>query len=66
MLQGNGECGACVAFDMGSAIGPYRLDLGDVLYAPNLVQDPKVRFRLGGLDHNGPLHRPDFVIEYRM
>ena len=26
-------------FDLDSAKGPYRLDLGDVLYAPNIMKD---------------------------
>ena len=30
-------------FELGSALGPHRLDLGDILYAPNLVKDPQVR-----------------------
>ena len=29
-------------FDLASALGPHRLDLGDILYAPNLVKDPQV------------------------
>ena len=33
---------AIVSFAEG-AKGPYRLDLGDVLYAPNVCQDGKVR-----------------------
>jgi hypothetical protein len=30
-------------FDLSSAVGPVALDLGDVLYAPNLLEDPQVR-----------------------
>lgn len=29
-------------FDMDSAAGPFPLDLGDVIYAPNLLQDAQV------------------------
>jgi hypothetical protein len=32
-------------FDLEGAQGPFKLDLGDILYAPNLLQDNKV----GGL-----------------
>ena len=39
---GGDGCSACITFDLGSASGPYRLDLGDVLYAPNLVRCPSV------------------------
>ena len=30
-------------FDLGGALGPFPLDLGDILYAPNIVKDPQVR-----------------------
>ena len=30
-------------FDLGAALGPFPLDLGDILYAPNIVKDPEVR-----------------------
>jgi hypothetical protein len=30
-------------FDMDTADGPHALDLGDVLYAPNLLEDAQVR-----------------------
>jgi beta-fructofuranosidase len=29
-------------FDLGAAAGPYVLDLGDILYAPNLMTDKQV------------------------
>jgi hypothetical protein len=31
-------------FMLDSAKGPLRLDLGDVLYAPNILEDPQVAF----------------------
>ena len=34
---------AAGAFDLGSALGPFRLDLGDIFYAPNTLADPQVR-----------------------
>jgi hypothetical protein len=34
-------------FDLDAADGPHALDLGDVLYAPNLLEDAQVR---GGRD----------------
>jgi hypothetical protein len=30
-------------FDLDAADGPHALDLGDVLYAPNLLEDAQVR-----------------------
>jgi len=39
-------------FDLPRAIGPFRLDLGDVLYAPNLLED-------GGVSGRGPADGPD-------
>ena len=37
-------CGlCCTAGTAEGAKGPYRLDLGDVLYAPNVCQDDQVR-----------------------
>lgn len=35
-------------FDLSSAVGPLRLDLGDVLYAPNLLRDDGGRLLLFG------------------
>lgn len=35
-------------FDIANASGPERLDLGDVLYAPNVLEDDKGRFLLWG------------------
>lgn len=35
-------------FDLDNAIGPLRLDLGDVLYAPNVMRDDKGRVLLWG------------------
>ncbi|KAL4420475.1 hypothetical protein ABPG75_010131 [Micractinium tetrahymenae] len=35
-------------FELETAKGPYRLDLGDVLYAPNVCQDDKGRWLLWG------------------
>ena len=35
------------------AKGPYRLDLGDVLYAPNVCQDGQVGGRAGGWVRDG-------------
>ena len=39
-------------FLLAGAKGPRRLDLGDILYAPNLLVDAKVC---------APLHRPSHV-----
>lgn len=39
---------SCPQFDMSNAKGPYRLDLGDILYAPNVCQDEKGRWLLWG------------------
>jgi len=39
---------SCPQFDMSSAKGPYRLDLGDILYAPNVCQDKEGRWLLWG------------------
>ena len=33
----------CTVLPAEGAKGPYRLDLGDVLYAPNVLQDSQVR-----------------------
>lgn len=30
-------------FDLSTAIGPYRMDLGDIFYAPNIMADAKVQ-----------------------
>jgi beta-fructofuranosidase len=35
-------------FDLASAAGPFRLDLGDVLYAPNILTDGQGRQLLWG------------------
>ena len=35
-------------FDLASAAGPFRLDLGDVLYAPNIMTDGQGRQLLWG------------------
>jgi hypothetical protein len=35
-------------FDLASAAGPFRLDLGDVLYAPNILADGAGRHLLWG------------------
>ena len=35
-------------FDLETAKGPYRLDLGDILYAPNVCQDGQGRWLLWG------------------
>jgi hypothetical protein len=37
-------------FDLEQAEGPYPLDLGDVVYAPNLMEDAQVGWGVGGLD----------------
>ena len=34
-------------FDLEGAQGPFKLDLGDILYAPNLLQDSQVGSGLG-------------------
>jgi sucrose-6-phosphate hydrolase SacC (GH32 family) len=39
---------SCPQFDMSNAKGPYRLDLGDILYAPNVCQDEHGRWLLWG------------------
>eukprot|EP00198_Chlamydomonas_reinhardtii_P001575 XP_001690911.1 glycoside-hydrolase-like protein [Chlamydomonas reinhardtii] len=39
---------AAGAFDLGSALGPFRLDLGDIFYAPNTLADPQGRSLLWG------------------
>jgi hypothetical protein len=31
-----------VPFSLGTAHGPFQLDMGDILYAPNVVKDPQV------------------------
>ena len=41
LSPGHMRCPLAV-FDLASALGPHRLDLGDILYAPNLVKDPQV------------------------
>jgi beta-fructofuranosidase len=35
-------------FDLDNAIGPFRLDLGDVLYAPNVMRDDHGRVVMWG------------------
>lgn len=40
--------GSDTEFDLGNAKGPFRLDLGDILYAPNVCQDDKGRWLLWG------------------
>jgi sucrose-6-phosphate hydrolase SacC (GH32 family) len=32
-----------VRFQLAQAAGPYRLDLGDIIYAPNILDDPSGR-----------------------
>ncbi|KAG2446052.1 hypothetical protein HXX76_000654 [Chlamydomonas incerta] len=39
---------AAGAFDLGGALGPFRLDLGDIFYAPNTLADPEGRSLLWG------------------
>ena len=39
---------SCPKFQMDTAKGPFRLDLGDVLYAPNVCQDDKGQWLLWG------------------
>ncbi|GAX79668.1 hypothetical protein CEUSTIGMA_g7109.t1 [Chlamydomonas eustigma] len=34
--------GSALPFSLGSAYGPFQLDMGDILYAPNVVKDPQV------------------------
>jgi beta-fructofuranosidase len=34
---------AKVRYQLSQAAGPYRLDLGDVIYAPNILDDPNGR-----------------------
>ena len=38
----------CPKFDIDNAKGPYRLDLGDILYAPNVCEDEHGRWILWG------------------
>lgn len=38
----------CARFQMETAKGPFRLDLGDILYAPNVCQDGQGRWLLWG------------------
>lgn len=40
--------GGTKQFDLASSLGPYRLDLGDVLYAPNVLRDGGGRLLLWG------------------
>jgi hypothetical protein len=48
-------CYAGGRFDLASAAGPFRLDLGDVLYAPNIMADGGGRQLLWGwLQVGGP------------
>lgn len=35
-------------FDLDNAVGPFRLDLGDVLYAPNVMRDDYGRVVMWG------------------
>ncbi len=44
--QGAAEAPFCPRFDMDNALGPYKLDLGDILYAPNVCQDGRGRWLL--------------------
>jgi sucrose-6-phosphate hydrolase SacC (GH32 family) len=46
-MQSNGA-NTCPKFDIDHAKGPYRLDLGDILYAPNVCQDAQGRWLLWG------------------
>lgn len=46
MLDKNTE--ECPKFDIDNAKGPYRLDFGDILYAPNVCQDGDGRWLLWG------------------
>lgn len=39
---------ACPRFDLDNALGPLKLDLGDILYAPNVCQDGHGRWLLWG------------------
>ena len=39
---------ACPRFDLDNARGPFKLDLGDILYAPNVCQDGNGRWLLWG------------------
>ena len=38
----------CPKFDIANARGPFKLDLGDILYAPNVCQDGRGRWLLWG------------------
>jgi len=38
----------CPKFDIANAHGPFKLDLGDILYAPNVCQDGRGRWLLWG------------------
>ena len=46
MLEEDSE--NCPKFDIDNAKGPFRLDLGDILYAPNVCQDGHGRWLLWG------------------
>lgn len=45
---GNNNNGQIPQFDIETAKGPFRLDLGDILYAPNVCQDAAGRWLLWG------------------
>jgi hypothetical protein len=36
-----------IKFRLSEAVGPYRLDMGDTIYAPNIFEDSQVRFQPG-------------------
>lgn len=42
-----GDCPTIDTFDLEHADGPYKFDIGDTFYAPNLFRDPQVRHRAG-------------------
>lgn len=46
--QGAARASICPRFDIDNALGPHKLDLGDILYAPNVCQDDRGRWLLWG------------------
>lgn len=46
--RSSGQKGSSIKFGLETAKGPYRLDLGDILYAPNVCQDGRGRWLLWG------------------
>ena len=63
-----------VTFDLASAVGPFRLDLGDTIYAPNILDDPhgrkvlwcwvqETRRKLGTYEYAGCMATPRIMLQ---